>query len=140
MKIPKVEEIQAAYQQIANRIVKTPVWRWQTVEKQRLLGPETEVWIKMELFQRGGSFKPRGALVNMLALSAEELQRGVTAVSAGNHAIAVAYAAKALGSSAKVVMPSNANPYRVNKCRQVGAEVILVENVNRGFCYGGSHP
>ena len=66
--------------------------------------------LKEELFQRTGSFKPRGALSVMLALVPEALARGVTAVSAGNHAMAVAYAARVLGTTARVVMPKSAEP------------------------------
>jgi threonine dehydratase len=69
----------------------------------------------------------------MRALSREQLARGVTAVSAGNHAMAVGYAARALGTSAKVVMPKNANPARVQGSRDYGAEVELVEDVHRAF-------
>jgi threonine dehydratase len=69
----------------------------------------------------------------MLDLGADALARGVTAVSAGNHAIAVAYAAQVLGSTAKVVMPKTANPYRVAKCRELGAAIELVDDVHRAF-------
>jgi threonine dehydratase len=57
----------------------------------------------------------------------------VTAVSAGNHAIAVAYAAKTLGISAKVLMHRKANPLRVAKCQHYGAEVLLVDDINQAF-------
>src|SRR4029450_11391907 len=99
----------------------------------RRLGPGTSVVLKEELFQRTGTFKPRGALTVMLDLAPEALARGVTAVSAGNHAIAVAYAAQVLGSTAKVVMPKTANPYRVAKCRELEATVALVEDVHVAF-------
>ena len=69
--------------------------------------------LKLELLQRTGSFKPRGALLNLLALAPEERARGVCAISAGNHAIATAYAAAMLGVSAKVVMIATANPFRI---------------------------
>ena len=69
--------------------------------------------LKLELFQHTGTFKARGAVNTMLGLGPEALRRGVTAVSAGNHAIATAYAAKTLGASAKVVMMASANPARV---------------------------
>src|SRR5436305_1758181 len=73
----------------------------------------TKPLLKLELFQHAGSFKPRGALSVMLDLPPEKLARGVTAVSAGNHAMAVGYAARVLGTTAKVVMPRTANPARV---------------------------
>jgi threonine dehydratase len=93
----------------------------------------TQPILKLELFQHAGSFKPRGALCNMLAMTAAELERGVTAVSAGNHAMAVGYAARALGTSAKVVMPKSASPARVAGCRAFGAEVVLVDDVHAAF-------
>ena len=57
----------------------------------------------------------------------------ITAVSAGNHAIAVAWAARTLGSSAKVVMPKTADPFRVSRCGALGAEVVLAEDVHAAF-------
>ena len=72
--------------------------------------PSTRVWLKEELFQRTGSFKPRGALSVMLDLDAAALARGVTGVSAGNHAISLGYSSRRLGTTAKVVMPKTANP------------------------------
>lgn len=98
-----------------------------------IVGAETAVFLKEELFQKTGSFKPRGALAVMLDLPKDALARGVTAVSAGNHAMAVGYAARALGSTAKVVMPKNANPFRVQGCRDLGAEVELVDDVHKAF-------
>jgi threonine dehydratase len=89
--------------------------------------------LKLELFQYAGSFKPRGALTVMLNLAAPALKRGVTAVSAGNHAMAVGYAARVLGTTAKVVMPKNANPARIAGSKAFGAEVELVEDVHRAF-------
>jgi threonine dehydratase len=89
--------------------------------------------LKEELFQRTGSFKPRGALTVMQDLDAAALGRGVTAVSAGNHAMAVAYAARALGTTAHVVMPKTANPFRVEHCRRLGAHVELVDDVHLAF-------
>ena len=109
------------------------MWRWRGAGVDEALGDETEVWLKLELFQFAGTFKPRGALLNMMALSPEARDRGVTAVSAGNHAMAVGYAARELGTGAKVVMPRSANPARVAGCRAFGAEVVLVEDVHQAF-------
>ena len=128
---PPLDDIRAARARIGHRIVETPVWLWQGDEVERATG--TRPILKLELFQHAGSFKPRGALCNMLALSPEALARGVTAVSAGNHAMAVGYAARALGTTAKVVMPRNANPARVEGCRAYGAEVVLVDDVHAAF-------
>jgi len=130
---PTQADIEKAMQMIAPFVRETPVWEWKSGVKDKEFGAETRILLKMELFQYGGSFKPRGALVNMLSLSKEDLAKGVTAVSAGNHAIAVAYAAHILNTTAKVVMPSSANPFRVNKCKEMGAEVILVDDVHKAF-------
>ena len=92
-----------------------------------------ELHLKLEFLQRTGSFKARGAVNNILTRDDVERGKGVTAVSAGNHAIAVAYAADALGVSAKVVMHRGANPARVAKCRAFGAEVVLVDDMTQGF-------
>jgi threonine dehydratase len=133
MQIPTVDDIQATRKMIAPYVVETPVWRWQNQALSAQLGAETEVLLKLELFQHTGTFKPRGALRVMLGLDDAALARGVTAVSAGNHAIAVGYAAQTLGSTAKVVMPKTANPLRVALCRRYGAEVVLVDNVHAAF-------
>jgi threonine dehydratase len=130
---PTLQAIRDVRHKIDPYIVETPVWRWNNREIQEAVGPNTQVFLKLELFQYTGSFKPRGALTVMLDLTPEALQRGVTAVSAGNHAIAVAYAAKILATSAKVVMPKTANPARVAICQAYGAEVDLVENVHVAF-------
>jgi len=83
--------------------------------------------------QYAGSFKVRGALLVMMHLSKEELSRGVTAVSAGNHAIAVSYAAEILGVDAAVVMPKFVSKVRVEKCKSRGARVVLVDSFDEAF-------
>ena len=130
---PTLEAIRATRARLGERVVTTPVRLWQDGALSRAVGPDTRVFLKEELFQRTGSFKARGALAVMLDLSPEELARGVTAVSAGNHAMAVAYAAAALGTTAKVVMPKSANPFRVEGCRSLGALVELVSDVHQAF-------
>ncbi|MDZ7771830.1 MAG: threonine/serine dehydratase [Balneolaceae bacterium] len=131
--IPSLEEIRQARQKLRHRVRETPVWHWQGDTPRELFGEEAQIWLKLELFQHGGSFKPRGALMNMLDLGEAQRERGVTAVSAGNHAIAVAFAARSLGMSAKVVMPETANPARVERCKRFGAEVVLVADVHEAF-------
>ena len=133
MQIPSLEQIRKTHAELANWVVETPVWQWRGREIAAAAGAQTEVVLKLELFQHTGSFKARGALCNLLALDDAALARGVTAVSAGNHAIAVAYAARLLGTTAKVVMPKNANPFRVARCGDYGAEVVLVEDVTAAF-------
>jgi len=129
-----LEELDATARALAPHIRETPVWTW----REESLGGggrlgDTEAVLKLELFQYAGSFKARGALSVMLALSPDALRRGVTAVSAGNHAIAVAWAARTLGTSAKVVMPRSADPFRVSRCSGLGAEVVLATDVHAAF-------
>lgn len=97
------------------------------------VGGKTEIYAKLEFLQETGTFKPRGALSVVLALNAEQLARGVTAVSAGNHAIATAFAARKLGTSAKVVMPRHASRVRIKACRELGAELVLADDVHSAF-------
>lgn len=121
---PTLEEVRKASQLIEPYLNRTPVIDWRAPGLHSQLA-DTDVTLKLELFQQSGSFKARGAMVNMLSLDDEARARGVTAVSAGNHAIAVAWAASALGIDAKVVMQSSANPVRVERARAFGAEVII---------------
>lgn len=133
MQIPDLAQIEAMRMRLGDRILETPVWHWNEPDIRAQVGDDTQVILKLELFQRTGSFKPRGALAVMLDLDSATLARGVTAVSAGNHAIAVAYAAHLLGAHAKVVMPKTASPFRVARCQAYGAEVVLVDNVQAAF-------
>src|SRR3954465_13340453 len=97
MAAPSMAEIRATAGQLAGRIARTPVLDWNGPEIGARLPAGTTVNLKLELFQHTGSFKARGALAVMLGLDADALARGVTAVSAGNHAIATAWAARELG-------------------------------------------
>lgn len=128
-----MEEIRAARARLGALIVETPLWQWQASDLTALVGANTQVLLKLELFQHTGTFKARGALSVILNLDEAARAKGVTAVSAGNHAIAVAYAAKLVGASAKVVMPKTANPFRMERCRSYGAELVLVDNVTQAF-------
>jgi len=133
MSAPTLSQIQAAHKKLAPHVLETPVWHWNNRQINAIVSDETDVFLKLELWQHTGSFKARGALLNILNLDADALARGVTAVSAGNHAIAVAYAASLVESSAKVVMFKSANPIRVETCRSFGAEITIVENVADAF-------
>ena len=106
-------------------VLETPVHAWRGIEVADRAGAQTEVVLKLELFQYSGSFKARGAITSISALDEAAREKGVTAVSAGNHAIATAYAASRLGASAKVVMLASANPARVARARAYGAEVLM---------------
>ncbi len=129
---PLLQDIEVAAKRLADKILLTPVWRWQTGAASRL-SPRTEVWLKLELFQRTGSFKLRGALNCIQALDGAALARGVVAASAGNHAVAVAYAARAAGTTAKLAMPRNASPVRVAACRDQGADLLFTDTIHQAF-------
>jgi len=122
---PTLEQFRGTRKTIGDYIIETPNFQWASNSIEEKLGKGTEVFLKLELFQHSGTFKARGALANIAALSDSEKQMGVTAVSAGNHAIAVAYAANALRVSAKVVMQNTASSARIEAAQKFGAEVIL---------------
>jgi threonine dehydratase len=128
---PTIDAVRALRSSLGDSIWTTPLMRCGGIEL--ALDNATRVWGKLELLQRTGTFKARGALANLHALSREQLDRGVTAVSAGNHAIATAFAARELGSTAKVVMTGSANPYRIKACQAYGGEVVVVDGVHEAF-------
>ena len=130
---PTLDAIRANRARLGDLVVTTPIRRLVDDAVALAVGASTQVWLKEELFQRTGSFKPRGALSVMLDLDPAALERGVTGVSAGNHAISLGYCARALGTTATVVMPRSANPFRVQVCRELGAKVELVDNVHDAF-------
>ena len=111
-----IADIRAAAERIAPHVLRTP-----TLPSPGLtahLG--VPVTLKLELLQRTGSFKARGAFAKILSLSAAERAAGIVAVSGGNHGIAVADAAGALGVTATVVMPESAPARSVAIARGAG--------------------
>ncbi|MFM7654558.1 MAG: threonine/serine dehydratase [Paracoccaceae bacterium] len=84
-----------------------------------------QIWAKLECFQHTGTFKARGALSVISVLPDDKRAAGITAASAGNHAIAAAWAARQFGLSAKVVMQNTANPLRIARARAEGAELVM---------------
>jgi threonine dehydratase len=133
LRIPTVEAIRANRDRLDDLVITTPIRLVSDGAFGAALGESTRVWLKEELFQRTGSFKPRGALSVMLDLDPAALEKGVTGVSAGNHAISLAYSARILGTTAKVVMPKTANPFRVKLCNDFGGIVEFVGNVHEAF-------
>lgn len=122
---PTAAEIAAARSALAGRILRTPVLRLSPDRFGGLLPDGAEIWMKLELFQETGSFKARGALLSMDALPPAARAAGVVTASAGNHARAVAWAARREGVSAKIVMPEGVDPARIAACTALGAEVVL---------------
>ena len=128
---PQIQEIRRLQEALSGELIRTPVVRCAAIEG--VVGGDTRVTGKLEFLQRTGTFKARGALGTLRSLAPAQLAAGVTAVSAGNHAIATAFAAQAMGTTAKVVMMKSANPARVRACRDYGAEVVHAENVHAAF-------
>jgi len=114
-------DIAAAAARIRGQVVRTPLVRLPS-DDARL-----EVRGKLENRQETGSFKARGALNNILALTPAERARGVVASSSGNHGKALAWAARKAGVRATIVMPKDAYPNKIEACRAEGAEVVLAE-------------
>ncbi|WP_370399696.1 threonine/serine dehydratase [Sulfitobacter sp. JB4-11] len=119
-----LEAIRARSDVLRDAIRRTPVVPMEGSLVMATLGVQN-VALKLECFQHTGTFKARGALSNVRTLSDAQRAAGITAASAGNHAIAAAWAARAAGISAKVVMQNNANPFRIARAQDEGAEIIL---------------
>lgn len=128
---PNIDEVRELRAALGEHVVRTPFVRCAGLED--AIGGNTQVHGKLEFLQRTGTFKARGALSVARTLSSERLAAGVTAVSAGNHAIAVAFAARETGTNAKVVMTRSANPGRVAACKAYGAEVVFADDVHVAF-------
>src|SRR6266850_7330711 len=116
-----IDDIRAAARRISGAVEQTPCVHSRTLS--RLVG--AEVFLKFENLQFTASFKERGALNKLLSLSAAERRRGVIAMSAGNHAQAVAYHAARLGIPATIVMPRGSPNTKIKNTRVHGARVLL---------------
>ncbi|GAA1194225.1 threonine ammonia-lyase [Pseudonocardia alaniniphila] len=124
-----IDHITAAAERIAGHVLRTP-----TVASPGLtahLG--VPVTLKLELLQRSGSFKPRGAFNKLLGLTPAELAAGAVAVSGGNHGIALADVAGSLDVAATVVMPESAPQRSIAACRAAGATVRLTPDMGSAF-------
>ena len=128
---PSIDAIRRLRAQLGAQILRTPILRCARLEEHA--GGGTRVLGKLEFLQHTGTFKARGALAVVSSLDSQQLEAGVTAVSAGNHAIATAFAARAAGTTAKIVMISTANPARVEACRSYGAELVFTDDIHGAF-------
>ena len=117
-------DIRAAAARIEGRVLRSPCPR--SIPLSELVG--AEVFCKLDLLQRTGSFKERGACNALLLLDDAQRAHGVVAASAGNHALGLAYHGKLLGIPVTVVMPRFAPLVKVATCRRLGARVILEGN------------
>jgi threonine dehydratase len=118
-----VTDVRAAAERIAGRVIETPLL--ESAELNARTG--ARVWLKAETLQHTGAFKARGAFNKLLSLSQQERVNGVVAFSSGNHAQAVAYAARALGMRATIVMPSDAPAVKIARTKAFGAEVVTYD-------------
>ncbi|MFD7535065.1 threonine/serine dehydratase [Streptomyces sp. NPDC059819] len=124
-----VADVEAAAARIAGHVIRTPTVPSPGLSS--LLG--AQVTAKLELLQRTGSFKVRGATAKLLSLDEAERAAGVVAVSGGNHGIAVAVMAGALDIKATVVMPRSAPRRAVGIAEAAGANVILADAMDGAF-------
>ena len=116
-----LDEIQDAARLLAPAIVRTPLLRADAIAEKT----GAPVWVKPEMLQRGGAFKFRGAFNFLSQLNPEARERGVVAPSSGNHAQAVALAAKIYGVPATVVMPTTVTAAKRGGAERLGARVVL---------------
>jgi threonine dehydratase len=120
-----LETIRAAAKRIAGIVMRTPLVR-AAFPGVSGYGTGREIWLKAESLQPIGAFKIRGASNKILQLRPDEIARGVITYSSGNHAQGVAYAARAVGAKAVIVMPRNAPAIKRAATRAMGAEIVDV--------------
>lgn len=120
-----LEDIKAAHQRIAPHIHRTPVLTSKSINE--IAG--CKIYFKCENFQKIGAFKIRGGMNAALTLSAQELKKGLATHSSGNHAQAIAFAARQLGTKAYIVMPDNSPAVKVAAVKGYGAEITFCEPI-----------
>lgn len=127
---PDISRLRYVANMLSAHVTRTPTVAWPVPLESG--GTDMQLFVKLELLQRTGSFKARGA-INTLSHAIQSSNgpfAGATAFSAGNHAIATAYAARQLGTTAKVVMPRSANAFRRQRCEELGAELVFGESIS----------
>lgn len=122
-------DVEAARRAIAPWLLQTPCLRSAPLEA----GLGRPLWLKCELFLPTGSFKPRGVLNWLANATGDELAGGLVAVSAGNHGMALAWAAGARSVPVTVVMPEGSSEYKAAACRSAGAEVVLHGDIHAAW-------
>ncbi len=122
-KLVDLNDILEAQAVLAGRVHRTPIIGSTYLGKQA----GVRLYFKLELFQKTGSFKPRGVLNTLHHLSPADKQKGVITLSAGNHAQALAWATSQSGIRSTVVMPAAAQQSKVEAAQGYGAEVVLAE-------------
>ena len=125
---PTYDDVQSAAARIASHAHRTPVLRSRRINEE--LG--ADVVFKCENFQRMGAFKFRGAFNALSQFTAEQRRAGVVAFSSGNHAQAIALAARLLDIPATIVMPHDAPAAKVAATQGYGGEVVTLRPLHRG--------
>tara|TARA_B100001778_G_scaffold293218_1_gene264251 strand:+ start:190 stop:1164 length:975 start_codon:yes stop_codon:yes gene_type:complete len=123
----KHTKILKVYKKIRPYIYKTPL-----IEASNQLNDyfKTNIFLKCEFLQKSGSFKARGAINNILSMDKSKLKNGITAVSAGNHAIAASYVSNLFKLKNKIFLYKSANKYRVDTCKNFNAKIIFTNPEN----------
>ena len=121
---PSQQVIEAAHDRIRPFIHRTPVLTSATLDARS----GAKLYFKCENFQKIGAFKARGGLNAVLSLSGPDLTNGITTHSSGNHAQAIAFAARQVGAKAYIVMPENSPRVKIEAVRQYGADITFCVN------------
>ena len=124
MKFPSIDDFNNVLSDINKYIHKTPIVSSSSLNKIY----NSNIFFKLELFQKTGSFKTRGAINKLLKLSDLERDKGIITISAGNHAQAISWACSQFNIKSKIVMPFDASPSKVEATKSYGGEVILTKN------------
>ncbi len=124
VRVPTREGVLRAAEKVSALVPRTPLLPLEMPDG-------STVWCKAECLQPVGAFKIRGAWHRLTELTDEERARGVVAVSSGNHAQGVAWAARRLGIAATIVMPADAPAVKLSETRRLGAEVVLYERLTQ---------
>ena len=124
MKFPSIDDFNNTLSDINKYVHKTPIVSSSSLNKIY----NSNIFFKLELFQKTGSFKTRGAINKLLKLSDLERDKGVITISAGNHAQAISWACSQFNIKSKIVMPFDASPSKVEATKSYGGEVILTKN------------
>ena len=124
-----LNDVKAAAEKVSSYVRRTPLWKSETLSKR--LG--TNVYLKMELFQKTGSFKPRGAFNQMLARKKDALEKGAVAISGGNFAQGAAYASRVLGVEIIVCMAEDTPKNYVDATRGYSATIDFSPDFKAAF-------
>ena len=130
MNFPHLENFYSVLEIIEPYINRTPIITSSSINKKF----DLDIYFKLELMQKTGSFKARGAINKVLKLSDEEKLRGVVAISAGNHAQATSWACSQFDIKSKIVMPHTASKSKINATKSYGGDVLLTKGKMMDTC------